>query len=143
MATTDTTQTQTTVTTDGFSPTDYDQVQTLNRKVETHHHGHAVDFTVDSHIDDTLSGSFDDRVKAIVNGAIKEREDRENHRANKRNLNRMLTLLAALIIGLVVTFLLTTPGMIPASWKFLTPYNFVITILLDSGLALYGFIRKY
>ena len=143
MATTDKTQTQTTVKADGFSPTDYDQVQTLNRKVTESHHGHKVDFTVDTQVDDTLSGSFDDRVKSIVNGAIKEREDRENTRANKRNLNRMLTLFGALVIGLVVTFVLTTPGMIPAGWKFLAPYTFVITIILDSGLALYGYIRKY
>lgn len=142
MATNGQTQTQTTVSAD-LSPTEYDQVSTLNRKVTEHHHGHQVDFQVDSTADVELSGSFDDRVKAIVNGAIKEREDRENFRANKRNFNRMLTLFGALVIGLVVTFVLTTPGMIPANWKFLAPYTFVITIVLDSGLALYGYIRKY
>jgi hypothetical protein len=135
MATTDNTQTQATLSASGFSPTDYDQVQTLTRTVKESHHGHKVDFQVDSKADDVLSGSFDDRVKSIVNGAIQEREERENFRANKRNFNRMLTLFGALAIGLVVTFVLTTPGIIPANWKF--------TIVLDSGLALYGYIKKY
>lgn len=142
MATTDN-QTQTTVNASGFSPTEYDQVQKLTRTVTEHHSGHKVNFDVDQHVDSELSGTFDDRVRAIVNGAIKEREDRENFRANKRNFNRMLTLVGALVIGLVVTFVLTTPGMIPANWKFLAPYTFVITILLDCGLAVYGYIKKY
>lgn len=143
MATNGQTQTTTTVKADGISPAEYDQVSHITRTVTEHHNGHQVDFQVDQTGDVELSGTFDDRVKSIVNGAIKEREDRENLRANKRNLNRMLTLFCALIIGLVVTFFLTTPGMVPASWKFLEPYNFVITLVLDSGLALYGFIRKY
>lgn len=142
MATNGQTQTTTTVSA-GISPTEYDQVSHLTRTVTEHHNGHQVDFQVDQAGDVELSGTFDDRVRDIVNGAIKEREDRENNRANKRNFNRMLTLFGALAIGLVVTFVLTTPGMIPASWKFLAPYTFVITIVLDSGLALYGYIKKY
>lgn len=148
MATTGQTEIQTTVTADGFTPTDYDQVQTLNRTVKESHHGHKVDFTVDSHTDDVLSGSFDDRVKAIVQGAMAEREDRENFRANKRNFNRMLTLFGALVIGFIVTFVLThrgIPGLVtlPLWAMALAPYTFVITIVLDAGLALYGYIRKY
>lgn len=81
-----------------------------------------------------------------------EREQRENWRANKRNFNRMMTLMFALIIGLCVTFLLTSTtghalltglGLAPSTIKMLSPYTFIITILLDSGLALYGYIRKY
>jgi hypothetical protein len=56
----------------------------------------------------------------------------------------MLTLFGALLIGLVVTFLLTTPGILPLHVdKTVGPYTLVITILMDSGLALYGYIRKY
>lgn len=149
MATTDKTQTTVSVTPASRpSNTDYDQVTTLNRKVEQHHTGHNVDFTVDTKIDDVLSGTFDDRVREIVNGVVKEREARENERANHRNLNRMLTLFGALLIGLVVTFILThngIPGVVKLpKWSMvLAPYTFVITILLDSGLALYGYIRHY
>lgn len=142
MATTDKTQTTTNVT-DGISPDNWSQESHLNRTVKETHHGHQVDFQVDSTGDVELSGTFDDRVREIVNGAIQDREARENFRANKRNFNRMLTLFGALVIGLVVTYVLTTPGLIPQNWKFLAPYTFVITIVLDSGLALYGYIRKY
>lgn len=78
-----------------------------------------------------------------------EEKAREDVRANKRNLNRMLTLFGALFIGLILTYLLTNPailmslGMSPKLIKFLAPYTFVITILMDSTLALYSFIRKY
>jgi hypothetical protein len=103
--------------------------------------GHHETFTSDRDV--TMSGEFDNRVMELLNGVLQEREARENDRANHRNLNRMLTLFGALAIGLIVTYVLTTPGLMPASMKWLAPYTFVITILLDSGLALYGYIRKY
>lgn len=95
-----------------------------------------------THTDDTLEGDFDRRVMELVNGVIKEREDRENERANKRNFNRMITLLGALLIGLVVTFTLSSDYFGHVG-KLLAPYSFVITIIMDSGLALYGYIKKY
>jgi hypothetical protein len=102
--------------------------------------GHTDAFT--SERDVTMSGEFDDRVMQLLNGVLNERETRENDRANHRNLNRMLTLFGALLIGLVVTYVLTS-GILPKSLNFLAPYTFVITIVLDSGLALYGYIKKY
>lgn len=74
----------------------------------------------------------------------------EDTRANHRNLNRMLTLFGALVIGMVLTYLLTHPvllhswfGMSPKTVKSIAPYTFVITVAMDSTLALYSFIRHY
>lgn len=73
----------------------------------------------------------------------------EDSRANHRNLNRMLTLVGALLIGLIVTYTLGHPallvqvGVSPATSKMLAPYSFVITVMLDTSLALYSLIRKY
>ena len=122
---------------------DLDRTVNLSRHSVEHVRGHKTFVDQHSERDEDLKGQFDNRVLELVGGVVQEREARENIRANKRNFNRMLTLFAALLIGLVITFVLTTPGMIPTSWKFLTPYTFVITILLDSGLALYGYIKKY
>lgn len=91
--------------------------------------------------------------KAAVNEAAKqaaERQAAEDDRANHRNLNRMLTLFGALLIGLIVTFILTNPtavliplGVSPTFIATMAPYTFTITILLDSSLALYSYVRKY
>lgn len=112
-------------------------------KVTSHENinGHTDSFT--SERDVTMSGEFDDRMLKLINGVLEDRKTAEDERANKRNFNRMLTLFGALLIGLVVTYALTTPGIVPNSLKFLAPYTFVITIVLDSGLALYGYIKKY
>lgn len=66
----------------------------------------------------------------------------EDKRANHRNFNRMLTLIFALMIGLVVTYVLTH-GYLGKTGSHLAPYSFVITVLLDSTLALYSLIRRY
>lgn len=105
-------------------------------------HGHHVDVTDKRNVTTNLSGEFDDRVMQLINGAIKEREARENERANHRNFNRMMTLFGALIIGLIVTWLLNQ-NVLGHDGKLLAPYSFVITILMDSGLALYGYIKHY
>lgn len=102
----------------------------------------------------TLSGALNTHVPAIardaahqaVAEALAEREARENIRANHRNLNRMLTLIGALLIGIVVSYVLSNKGagiVPPALAHTLAPYAFVITIIMDSGLALYGLIRHY
>lgn len=104
--------------------------------------GHNEHVTEESHSDVYLNGDFDNRVMELVNGVIQERENRENERANKRNLNRMMTLVGALLIGLVVTFVLQG-GYLGHMGHVLAPYSFTITILMDSGLALYGYIKKY
>lgn len=72
-----------------------------------------------------------------------DRQALEDLRAIRRNRNRFLTLLAALGIGLCVTYLLTTPGILPKWMLHYAPYSFVITVLLDSGLAAYAYIRRY
>jgi len=92
--------------------------------------------------------SADEHVRGLIRQAQMEREARENVRANHRNLNRMMTLLGALVIGLVVVFVLShngIPGLValPSWCAGLAPYAFVITILMDSALALYGYIRHY
>lgn len=74
--------------------------------------------------------------------AQEERQRLEDIRANHRNLNRMLTLIGALMIGLVVTYVLTH-GYLGHVGVALAPYAFVITVLLDSSLAAYSFIRHY
>jgi hypothetical protein len=66
----------------------------------------------------------------------------EDARANYRNRNRFLTLGAALVISFVLTFVFTH-GYLGPTGKFLAPYSFVITILLDSSLTLYAYVRKY
>ena len=103
--------------------------------------GHTDTFTSDRDV--TMSGEFDDRVMNLLNGVLQEREARENVRANKRNENRLYTLLGALLIGIVVTYCLTTPGILPKSVAWMEPYAFTITIFLDSSLALYSYFKKY
>ena len=77
------------------------------------------------------------------------RQEIEDRRSIHRNLNRFLTLAVALILGLVITYSLTNRGIpwlgitLPLSWVKLAPYSFVITILLDSSLALYAFVKRY
>lgn len=71
-----------------------------------------------------------------------EAKAEEDKRANKRNFNRMLTLVAALIIGLAVTFILNH-GYLGHWGPALAPYSFVITVMLDSFLAAYSYIRHY
>ena len=110
--------------------------------------GHRTQVDVTTDTDTHLSGDFDNRVMELVEGAIKEREARENKRANHRNFNRMLTLFGALVIGLIVTYVLQhqgIPGLVtlPKSTHTLAPYAFVITVALDMGLAAYSFIRHY
>jgi hypothetical protein len=129
--------------TDAHVTTDVNREVTLKTHSVEKKHGHDVTFTTDSTRDVQMSGEFDDRVMNLINGVLENRKEAEDYRANKRNFNRMLTLFGALVIGLIVTYALTTPGIVPPSLKFLAPYTFVITIVLDSGLALYGYIRKY
>jgi hypothetical protein len=122
---------------------DFDKTTTVTRHTDERVRGHQDYVTQETHTDETLEGRFDKRVYEVVDGMIQEREARENKRANHRNLNRLLTLLGALLIGLMITWALTTPGILPATWQHYAPYAFVITILLDSGLALYGLIKHY
>lgn len=102
----------------------------------------------ETHTQGQWPAAADEHVRGLIRQAQMEREARENVRANHRNLNRMMTLLGALVIGLFVTYVLTNngiPGLVtlPAWSTHLAPYAFVITILMDSGLALYGYIRHY
>jgi hypothetical protein len=73
--------------------------------------------------------------------ADRDRQKTEDSRANHRNFNRMLTLVGAMVIGLIVTYGLYH-GWIPDG-KALGPYSFTITIAMDTGLALYGLIKRY
>jgi hypothetical protein len=79
----------------------------------------------------------------LVNGVLRDRQQAEDVRANKRNFNRMMTLLGALVIGLVVTYSLGHDWYGAWASHTLAPYAFTITILLDSSLALYSYVKKY
>lgn len=87
--------------------------------------------------------------REVVADVNHRRQALEDSRANHRNFNRMLTLVGALLIGLVVTWNLTTinspmmKALGPHLSKALTPYAFVITVALDASLALYSLIKKY
>jgi hypothetical protein len=108
--------------------------------------GHRVSYESTDEQSTTVSGNWreeeDARVREMIDNVVSERERRENIRANHRNLNRMLTLFGALIIGVIVTFVLHA-GWLGNTGVVLAPYAFSITILMDSGLALYGYIRHY
>lgn len=125
---------------------DVDKVTTLSRHTTEHVRGDKTYVDQTSETDETLQGQFDNRLKHLVDGEISdwssEREARENLRANKRNFNRMLTLIGALVIGLFVTYTLQQSWFGPVGHQ-LAPYSFVITIVMDAGLALYGYIKKY
>lgn len=128
----------------GKIKTSYTETRDSSRHTVKTVDGHDVHVDQKTTTDDRISGDFDDRVMALIDGAIKDREDRENERANKRNINRLFTLIGALVIGLMVTFTLTTPGILSAHTdKLVGPYAFTITILMDSGLAIYGLIKHY
>jgi hypothetical protein len=106
-------------------------------------HGRTTDFHSDRKSDVVIDGEFDNHVTELVNGVLSDRQKAEDIRADKRNFNRMLTLLGALVIGLFVTYTLGH-NWYGDNWShMLAPYSFTITILLDSSLALYSYIRKY
>lgn len=67
----------------------------------------------------------------------------EDVRSVRRNRNRMWTLLVALLLGFIVTYTLSNDVFGPWASNTFGPYSFVITVLLDSGLALYAYIRRY
>lgn len=76
------------------------------------------------------------------------RQDIEDTRSIRRNRNRLLTLLVALFLGLAVVWTLPQLGVWygpnAGHWgKVLGPYAFVITVALDSSLAVYSYIRRY
>jgi hypothetical protein len=120
-------------------PADYVHTVDQTRHTSEHVVGNTTYVDRDVKTDDDLKGKFDNRVLRLVDGAITDREQRENKRANHRNFNRLLTLFGAVIIGLVVTWM-ATKGIIPAA---VAPYTFVITVLLDSCFSLYALIKHY
>jgi len=81
--------------------------------------------------------------------ADRERQTIEDQRSIYRNRNRFLTLAVALLLGLVITYILNNRGIptlgltLPKSIIKLAPYSFVITVLLDSSLAAYAYVKRY
>ena len=96
----------------------------------------------DTHVSGEWPASADAHVRGLIDSAQKEREARENVRANHRNFNRMLTLVFTLIAGLAITFALTT-GALGAFGVMLAPYSFVITVAGDTCLTAYALIKHY
>ena len=134
-----------TTTKDAHTPdsANYTRNSVINVKSNEVVHGRTTDFHSERKSDITMDGEFDNHVMDLVNGVLKNRQDAEDLRAYKRNENRMITLIAAMLIGIFVTYSLGHDwyGM----WVTHTfgPYNFVITIMFDSALALYSLIKKY
>ena len=108
--------------------------------------GHQHDVHYQSDEEQTLNGTFDDRLAEFVDGRVKmiqdEREKRENERANRRNLNRFVALVFALVIGLLLTYGFGNHWFGPEGAK-LQPYSFVITIFLDASVVAYALIKHY
>jgi hypothetical protein len=91
---------------------------------------------------DSRKERFDNHVLDLINGVQAEREARENLRANRRNFNRTLTLVMTIIIGLTITYLLTS-GTLGHFGKVAGPYAFVITVTMDLLVTGYAYIRHY
>ena len=108
--------------------------------------GHRVNFQSQDDNTTRVSGSWsdeaDEHVRNLIAEVTSEREERENKRANARNFNRMLMLFGALVLGLVITYVLNN-GLLGSWGPVLAPYAFVITILMDSGLAAYAYVKHY
>lgn len=108
--------------------------------------GETVTYRATSDERSSVQGSWpaeaDQHVRSLVADAIMERELRENKRANARNFNRMLMLFGALVLGLIITYVLNN-GLLGSWGPVLAPYAFVITILMDSGLAAYAYVKHY
>jgi hypothetical protein len=108
--------------------------------------GHRVDIDRQTETGNRTTGQYDDRfndqVMTLIESFDRDRQAKEDARANHRNFNRMLVLLVALVAGFVVVWTLNS-GLMGSLGPVLAPYAFVITVLLDSGLALYSYIRKY
>jgi hypothetical protein len=120
-------------------PADYTRKVDTSRHLEEHVHGKRTSFSQETKTDDASKGVFDNRVIEVVDGALRQRKAAEDKRANHRNFNRLMTLLGAVIIGLVLTWL-SVRGFIPKS---VSPYTFVITVLLDSAFSFYALLRHY
>jgi hypothetical protein len=123
-------------------PANYTRTAKVNINSTEQVHGRTTDFHSERKSDVTMDGEFDNHVMELVNGVLRDRQVAEDKRADKRNFNRMLTLLGALVIGLFVTYSLSH-GWYGSASAVLAPYSFTITILLDSSLAAYSYIRKY
>jgi hypothetical protein len=77
-------------------------------------------------------------VLAMVDAATAEREARENHRANRRNINRVLVLAFAAVAGFLTVFM-STHGVLPG----MLPYSFCVAVGLDTLVTLYAYLRRY
>ena len=73
--------------------------------------------------------------------ADRERQTREDYRANKRNFNRMLTVLTALFVGLAITW--TLQNLPIPHGHILGEYSFVITVAFDVLVTGWSWIRHY
>lgn len=98
-------------------------------------------FELDEETSKHVQVKVDKRILALIEATDVERQLQEETRANHRNFNRMMTLVVAVVLGFIVTFGLSH-NWIP-NGKVLGPYSFVITVLLDTGLAAYALIKHY
>lgn len=92
------------------------------------------------------------QILTLIKAFDTRRQLQEEVRANHRNFNRMMTLVVAIVLGFIITYFFTNDGfpvlglhhvLAPSTAKVMSAYSFVVTVLLDAGLALYALIRHY
>lgn len=114
--------------------------------------GKPVTLSIDEETSKHVKVRVDKRILDLIQATDVERQMQEEVRANHRNFNRLMTLVVAIVLGFIITYFFQQDGfpilglhhaLAPASAKVLSGYSFVITVLLDAGLALYAFIRHY
>lgn len=142
------------VTTSSANPADagpYTKTELVNtRDASTHDvttvDGHKVTVNNSSTTGNHLTGEYDDRSRAYVMGLItefdRERQAKEDIRANHRNFNRLMTLLFSFLGGLLITYGLYH-GWFGAWGPKIGPYSFVVTVGGDILITAYSFLKRY
>lgn len=134
------------------SPEEEEQALRLLEQIESEvsdDDGEPVGLEIDEETSKKLRVRVSKHTLELIRAHDIRRQRMEEVRANHRNLNRMLTLMVALVLGFVVTYGLSNMGFpflgihFPAEVKSWGPYSFVITVALDSFLALYSYVRHY
>lgn len=75
--------------------------------------------------------------------ADQQRQHLEDTRSIKRNRNRFMTLIGAVIIGATVVWGFSHMWFGAWAYHNLYPYSFIITVLLDTSLAAYAYVKRY
>lgn len=126
-------------------------LEEIEREVENDDDDDAV-FELDEETSRKVRVKMDGRIIKLIKATDVKRQLQEEVRANHRNFNRMMTLVVAIVLGFVVTYFFQQNGfpilgwhhaLEPAQAKVISGYSFVITVLLDAGLAAYALVKHY